>query len=238
MKQFYKDTKYYNALASRINDENWLMIFDIYIKTLPAIDNISMAGAIELTNKLINLKNNGFMVDGIEVCLITFQVKETKTVSVTPIITAVGLKKMFFSRGGTYLYYDVVYKDDVFDFTNIDGRSTFTHKYSLDNSLRINDNIIGIHVTYEINNEKYCYYVDKVSIEKIKNLKTNKFWVSWYKEMAIKTAIKSSMKRLPILDELFDDSIDDEHVIPTYYATDKKEQDTKLNEMNKLLSDD
>ena len=91
--------------------------------------------------------------------------------------------------------FDVVYKDDEFNFQKKDGKVFYSHK--LNNPFSNEDvDLIGAYCVIKINTGEFLITLDRVEIGKIRaKAKTNTVWNEWFRDMCLKSAIKKLVSK-------------------------------------------
>lgn len=219
--------KFYKKLVDNIKDEEFLLKLKIYLVDISK--NLSLIDDIELYKLILKSSMKGIYLDGIDSCIISFKNNASL------ITTALGMKKQFINKGGTYIHADLVYTEDEFEFYNQNGKPQLMHKYNRDLLIRTEENIQFAYCALDINNQKYIYCLDKSDIDKrkktFKDGSATTFWRDWYKEMAKKTIILYAVKQLPIFDNIFDEGEEYMNNTPKIIQKD----DSSIDDINKLL---
>jgi len=91
--------------------------------------------------------------------------------------------------------FDVVYKDDDFNFQKKDGKVFYSHKLNNPFSNKDSD-LIGAYCVIKINTGEFLITLDRQEIDKIKSkAKTSKVWNEWFRDMCLKSAIKKLVSK-------------------------------------------
>jgi hypothetical protein len=91
--------------------------------------------------------------------------------------------------------FDVVYKDDDFNFQKKDGKVFYSHKLNnpFSNS---DDDLIGAYCVIKINTGEFLITLDRQEINKIRSkAKTTTIWNDWFRDMCLKSAIKKLVSK-------------------------------------------
>lgn len=88
--------------------------------------------------------------------------------------------------------YQLVYKDDKFSFTKQNGEVKYSHEFTNPFEQK-DDDVIGGYCIVKNKRGQFITTMGKQDIEKCRKVaKTDKIWQSWYKQMCLKTVIKSA----------------------------------------------
>lgn len=214
-----------NSIKFRNNinkDDNWMAIAKNYLTYIR--ENINkVSNLLDVVNAIYKCASYDLFLDGQEAYLmINFDKKNDKYICKLGLMTNGMVKRLYKSDIVKFIHIDIVYDEEEFEyFLSHDG---YNFKHKPDYKLR--DNLIefdkdGVEIKNYIYNKMLLAYVryvlndgtvkihlcDKKYILKCKK-KSNmgSIWISWPEQMIKKTVIRSSIKELPQLGDIFDDN--------------------------------
>jgi recombinational DNA repair protein RecT len=214
-----------NSIKFRNNinkDDNWIAIAKNYLTYMK--DNINkISNLLDIINAIYKCASYDLFLDGQEAYLmINFDKNSNTTKCKLGLMTSGMIKKLYKSDIVKFIHIDIVYDEEDFEyFLSHDGYN-FKHKpdYKLRHNLSefdedgvekknyIYNKMLLAYVRYVLNDGTVKIHVcDKNYILKCK--KTSKMpniWNSWPEQMIKKTVIRNSIKELPQLGDIFDDT--------------------------------
>lgn len=154
-----------------------------------------------LWNACMKAATDGLVPDGREAALVIFKGKQGPLAQYMPMVTGV-LKRARNSGEIDYINAHVVYDGDTFDHWIDDKGEHFKHTPNWRGDR--GEPIMVYAVARDKEGNAYVEPMSKVQIEKVRAVsraKDNGPWVTWWEEMARKTALRRVLKKLPATGE-------------------------------------